>query len=76
MTLTADGLRPVVQDCLVDSYKDAPKDGTTRVETTGCPRVLRGGSWSDGPQFLCAANRDGDRPGNRYFSLGFRLART
>ena len=38
-------------------------------------RVLRGGSWDDGPQFVRAADRSRDVTAYRYFNLGFRLAR-
>ena len=36
----------------------------------GADRVIRGGSWLDAAQYVRAANRDGDRPGD----LGFRCA--
>jgi formylglycine-generating enzyme required for sulfatase activity len=42
-----------------------------------CPlRVLRGGSWSDGPWVLRAANRYNLGPDIRYGSFGFRVGRT
>lgn len=39
-------------------------------------RVLRGGSWSDGPRNLRSANRLRSEPVNRDRNFGFRLART
>jgi len=33
-----------LQDCYVDTYKDAPADGGAMPEKDGCRRVLRGGS--------------------------------
>ena len=43
---------------------------------TGSGRVRRGGSWDYGARDVRAATRDAGTPGNRYNSLGFRLART
>ena len=38
-------------------------------------RVLRGGSWNDGAQYLRVANRGGDTPTSAINSLGFRCVR-
>jgi len=65
-----------VQDCYVDSYKEAPSDGSAAPEKDGCSRVLRGGSWYIFPQVLRSARRIYYLPGVRDGSLGFRLART
>ncbi|MCC6460978.1 MAG: SUMF1/EgtB/PvdO family nonheme iron enzyme [Saprospiraceae bacterium] len=43
---------------------------------SGSGRVLRGGSWSDYPQFCRVAFRNGFTPGVRGYDAGFRLART
>ena len=40
------------------------------------PRVLRGGSWSYGPEWLRSAARRGGDPRGRFNIVGFRLART
>ena len=56
---------------LPDSHSINPKgsiDGTTR--------VVRGGSFRNDPSYLTVFNRGGFYPGQRYDSLGFRLART
>ena len=37
-------------------------------------RVIRGGSWDDGPGFVRSATRNWGDPGGRGFNLGFRLA--
>ena len=37
-------------------------------------RVLRGGSWNDGPGLMRSADRDRDTTGNAFGSVGFRLA--
>jgi formylglycine-generating enzyme required for sulfatase activity len=64
------------QDCFVDSYKDAPTDGTKAVEKEDCQqRVSRGGSWGDSPVILRSANRYGDSSDSRGNYLGFRVAR-
>jgi len=42
----------------------------------GFHREFRGGSWSDDPQYLRSAQRNGSRPGKRYSFIGFRLVRT
>jgi formylglycine-generating enzyme required for sulfatase activity len=65
-----------VQDCLQDSYAGAPTDGRSVDDTSGWPRDHRGGSFVDNPQFLRSAYRYGYQPGIRYFTFGFRLART
>jgi formylglycine-generating enzyme required for sulfatase activity len=69
-------VREWVADCYKDSYTNAPSDGKAALNVTGCLRVVRGGSWVDSPGGLRSANRIGDDPGDRYGSLGFRLART
>lgn len=65
-----------VQDCYVDGYAGAPRDGSAR-SSSGCSlRVLRGGSWFNFPWFLRSAFRYRDWPVNRFIIFGFRLART
>jgi formylglycine-generating enzyme required for sulfatase activity len=44
-------------------------------EKGGSDRVVRGGGWDFGGIFCQAANRNWGAPTDRYFSLGFRLAR-
>lgn len=66
-----------VQDCYVNSYQGAPGDGTPReVDGTCENRVLRGGSWDNGPLDVRSANRNRSAPVNRINGIGFRLART
>ena len=65
-----------VQDCWNASYKGAPADGSAWESGTCGQRVLRGGSWYDGRIAVCRGPRDWFEPGDRYGSLGFRLART
>ncbi len=66
-----------VEDCWCRSYAGAPADGTARKTAANCEaRVLRGGSWLNGPRGLRSARRHGARPDFRRSDVGFRLART
>ncbi|MBL7976868.1 MAG: SUMF1/EgtB/PvdO family nonheme iron enzyme [Bacteroidetes Order II. Incertae sedis bacterium] len=58
----------------VSKYSQAHFDKLTQNSNTD--RVLRGGSWSNIPQNLRAANRYFSFPTNRHVSVGFRLAKT
>ena len=42
---------------------------------SGSGRVIRGGSWYNGPASLRCANRGYSSPDDRYYYIGFRLAR-
>ena len=67
------------QDCYINSYEGAPTDGAPRETTDNgdCTlRVLRGGAWLNDPRDVRSADRDRTAPGDRYNSVGFRLART
>ena len=46
-----------VQDCYADTYAGAPTDGSAAQERPDCDRVVRGGSWESGPDFLRSAFR-------------------
>jgi len=46
----------------------------TRIDQSGGPLVIRGGSWFDNPGALRSASRAGGSPDKRYFNVGFRLA--
>jgi formylglycine-generating enzyme required for sulfatase activity len=70
-----------VADCWHDSYNGTPPDRRLQAWTTGTTgdcsrRVVRGGSWSYGPQFLRAAYRGRFTANSRYDTLGFRVGRT
>ena len=68
-----------VQDCYEDGYnKGQASDGSAhRAEDSSCgSRVLRGGSWGDGPRGLRSAGRGRYTPDFRGSGSGFRLART
>jgi formylglycine-generating enzyme required for sulfatase activity len=58
-------------------YDNAPDDGSAWVDdpdTRAEVRVLRGGSWINGPRFCRCAYRYWGRPDFRDFIVGFRLA--
>jgi len=46
------------------------------INDTSGVRVIRGGSWSHPPAWVRSANRTGIRPTDRFYGLGFRLARS
>ena len=64
------------QDCLNDSYKGAPSDGSAWLSGNCSRRVLRGGSWNSNPNYLRSANRNRSTAGNRGNNVGFRVSRT
>ena len=71
--------REWVEDCWHDNYKGAPVDGSAWLEIGGgdCAlRVLRGGSWDDGPWVVRSAFRDWGTADVANDNVGFRLART
>jgi formylglycine-generating enzyme required for sulfatase activity len=63
------------EDSFHDSYKEAPVDGSAW-QGNGEKRVLRGGSWNNGPTRVRVAKRGRDIPTTRFCNIGFRLART
>ena len=66
-----------VEDCWHASYRGAPGDGSAWTRGGNCDaRVLRGGSWYYGAQYLRSANRYELTAANRFSFAGFRVART
>ena len=65
-----------VEDCWNISYRRAPTDGSAWLRGDCARRVLRGGSWINGPEFRRSAVRSGNPAGNRGIVVGFRVART
>ncbi|NUM89290.1 MAG: formylglycine-generating enzyme family protein [Bdellovibrionales bacterium] len=64
-------------DAYVNSYTNAPTDGNVAVAgDAGSLRVMRGGSWNDGAQYVRSANRGSVAPDLRDGIVGFRLVRT
>ena len=58
-----------------EKYGGAELHGVSDRNSDG-PRMLRGGSWSGGPEWLRSAARTGFYPRGRNYFVGFRLART
>ena len=68
-----------VEDCWINSYQGAPLDAGARVRRGDCgARVVRGGSWDNGPRYLRSADRGWStyRTKTRHDDVGFRVART
>jgi formylglycine-generating enzyme required for sulfatase activity len=65
-----------VEDCYHNTYEGAPPDGAVWASGDCGNRVLRGGSWYDNPKILRAAARYWYTKGLRFYSYGFRVART
>ncbi|MDV3351751.1 formylglycine-generating enzyme family protein [Leptothoe sp. LEGE 181152] len=62
------------QDIWHDNYNNAPTDGSAWM-TNGNDeyRILRGGSWINGPEYCRSARRDLNQPGYRNYFIGFRV---
>jgi len=66
-----------VEDCYHPNYQNAPADGSAWLSGRACSnRVHRGGSWNGIAVSLRSAVRDWNTPDNRYYAVGFRVART
>ena len=64
------------EDCWNQNYSNAPTDGSVWTSGACSQRVVRGGSWINNPQYLRSASRFRSTTANRYYNLGFRVART
>jgi formylglycine-generating enzyme required for sulfatase activity len=65
-----------VQDCYHPNYNGAPTDGSTWTGGDCTARVIRGGSWGGGPEYVRPAFRDRSSTNDRNYTLGFRVGRT
>jgi formylglycine-generating enzyme required for sulfatase activity len=72
---TAGNVWEWVEDCFSASYLGAPTDGTAWIRADCANRVLRGGSWSEGPRSQRSAARFIGTPDMQLDSFGFRVAR-
>ena len=61
-----------VQDCYVNTFANAPVDGSA-VSTSNCQRVIRGGSWKSDAADLRLANRSRLSATTRDSAIGFRV---
>ncbi len=64
------------QDCWNENYSGAPTDGRAWTSGDCFLRVVRGGSWEDGPLGVRAAYRVGSPVVIRVWARGFRVARS
>jgi formylglycine-generating enzyme required for sulfatase activity len=64
------------QDCYVDSYANAPTDGSAVEVRDSCMRVDRGGSWYYPSWLLRPPTRERNPSDYRDLIMGFRLARS
>jgi len=63
-----------LEDCDHANYERAPRDGSPRLEGSDChERVVSGGSWHDGPEFLRSADRGWNTFDGRLNFLGLRV---
>lgn len=64
-----------VSDCWHNSFKGAPDDGRSWDEPNCRVRVIRGGSWRDGADYMLSSTRFKYDASVRHFQNGFRVAR-
>jgi len=61
-----------VEDCYVNTFADAPRDGSA-VVASNCQRVIRGGGWRANAGDLRIANRSRVAATTRDTAIGFRV---
>ena len=64
-----------VQDCWNPDYSHTPGDGSSAHEGDCARRVVRGGAWSSWAEDIRAAYREMAGQDDRFYSVGFRVAR-
>ena len=69
------GVAEWLADCWFKDYVGAPADGEARDAPDCTKRVLRGGSWRDGPADFEVSSRNFYDVDVRYLANGFRVAR-
>jgi len=64
-----------VADCWHSTYKGAPEDGRAWDDANCRARVIRGGSWREGADYMLSSTRFKYDAGVRHSQNGFRVAR-
>jgi formylglycine-generating enzyme required for sulfatase activity len=64
-----------VSDCWHNSYKGAPADGRSWEDADCRVRVIRGGSWREGADYMLSSTRFKYGASVRHSQNGFRVAR-
>lgn len=64
-----------VADCWQNTYKGAPADGRAWDDAACVARVIRGGSWREGGDYMTTTTRFKYSPSVRQSQNGFRVAR-
>jgi serine/threonine-protein kinase PpkA len=72
---TVGNVREWVEDAWTRNFDNAPNDGTAVKAAQAAMRVVRGGSYVDGPTQLRLSRREGLAPGTRDVTTGFRIVR-
>ena len=65
-----------VEDCSNDDYSGAPSEGSAWLSGDCSKRLMRGGSWLDGPRALRVSMRRAESNTVSMYFCGFRVART
>lgn len=73
---TAGNVTQWVEDDWNGTYSGAPQDGSAWKTSDQRRRVMRSGSWFNGPKDQHSAYRNGDAPTVRNSKIGFRVAVT
>ena len=63
-------------DCWNNSYQSAPVDGSSWTQGDCLSRVIRGGAWRIGPEYMRVSRRSRYDRDVRYYLNGFRVAKT
>ena len=64
------------QDCVNRSYEGAPTDGTAWMRGDCLGRMLRGGAWNLGADYMRTTRRHNYDSDVRYYLHGFRVVRS
>jgi len=72
---TVGNVREWVEDAWTRNFAGAPNDATAVKSAHAAMRVVRGGSYADGPERLRLSTREGLAPATRDATTGFRIVR-